>query len=394
MNVHAPDCYNAEDLLVFGDIRKGVISQGIKVEVPDLQNLEAETIQALEDDFRTFLANLQEGERLQVQYYKGTDFDRKLERFRGITENSKACRLSKRQRTERYERYLVRMQNDRLIQSELRFFLSAKVNDRTVGSFSRKSHYERIVRGYQQSFQQRVQLGDGLLKGHGGSMAALDGLGHLRELARYFGPAMAKRYLPEEIFSDPQMNLMQAVRAGSPQPLEGPDHGFYLDGHHFGILALATLPKQTFMGMMGLFTGLAMPNLRMVVNCYPLSIEAEILKTEAAQEKLERSTINKGGQQAKLRVKAGMERNELRVRRLMTNQVLPYKAQFILIAYDPTKGGLRAKMATLKGVVGKLGGMRYYEPGWEVACLNYFNAAIPAAGRLIGTTITRTRSTT
>ncbi|MBV9492204.1 MAG: hypothetical protein JO069_21120, partial [Verrucomicrobia bacterium] len=247
----------------------------------------------------------------------------------------------------------------------------------TIGNFSKKDHYERIVRGYQQSFQQRVQLGDGLLKGHGGSMAALDGLGHLRELSRYFGPAMAKQYSPEEIFSDPQMNLMQAVRAGSPQPLEGPDHGFYLDGHHFGILALATLPKQTFMGMMGLFTGLAMPNLRMVVNCYPLSIEAEIFKTEAAQEKLERSTVNKGGRQAKLRVKAGMERNELRVRRLMSNQVLPYKAQFILIAYDPTKEGLRAKMATLKGVVGKLGGMRYYEPSWEVACLNYFNAAIP-----------------
>ena len=85
MNVHAPDCYNVEDLLVFGDIRKGVISQGIKVEVPDLQNLEAETIQALEDDFRTFMANVQEGERLQVQYYKGTDYHRKLERFRGVT---------------------------------------------------------------------------------------------------------------------------------------------------------------------------------------------------------------------------------------------------------------------------------------------------------------------
>jgi hypothetical protein len=188
---------------------------------------------------------------------------------------------------------------------------------------------------------------------------------------------MAKHYLPEDLFSDPQANLMHVVRAGSPQPLNGPDHGFYLDGHHFGILALATLPKQTFMGMMGLFTGLAVPNIRMVVNCYPLSIEAEILKTEADQEKLERSTINKGGKQAKLRVKAGMERNELRVRRLMSNQVLPYKAQFILIAYDPTKEGLRSKMATLKGVVGKLGGMRYYEPSWEIACLNYFNAAIP-----------------
>src|SRR5260221_5868667 len=34
-------------------------------------------------------------------------------------------------------------------------------------------------------------------------------------------------------------------------------------------------------------------------------------------------------------------------------------------------------MAALKGAVGKLGGIRYYEPSWEIATMNYFNAAIP-----------------
>lgn len=132
--------------------------------------------------------------------------------------------------------------------------------------------------------------------------------------------------------------------------MEGADRGFFLDGNYFGLLALSTMPKQTFMGMMQILTGLAVPKFRVVVNCYPLSVEKEILKTEEEQEKLERSTENRSGRQAKLRVQAGMEKNALRVRRLMSNQVMPFRAQFIVIAHDQTKEGLRSKMAALKAL--------------------------------------------
>src|SRR5258708_37807248 len=138
-------------------------------------------------------------------------------------------------------------------------------------------------------------------------MKALDSAGHVRELLRYFGPAASKLFLAEELLSDPHANLMELARVGSASPL---------DGHYFGLLALSTMPKQTFMGMMQIVTGLAVPNIRVVVNCYPLSVDREILKTEEEQEKLERSGENKKGRQAKLRVQAGMEKNALRVRRL------------------------------------------------------------------------------
>ena len=70
MNVHIPDCYSVDDLLVFGDISHGVICQGIDVSIPDQSNVEAEVLNALESDLRTFLANLQEGKRLQVSSTK------------------------------------------------------------------------------------------------------------------------------------------------------------------------------------------------------------------------------------------------------------------------------------------------------------------------------------
>src|ERR1700704_5980380 len=180
MNVHVPDCYSVEDLLVFGDISKGIICQGIEVIVPDQSNVEAENSIALESDFRTFLANLQDGERLQIQFYKDSDYQRELERFQKITEKADTSRWSKRQRVERYERYMKRMESDRLIQSNLRFYISSRINASEFrGGYSKKAHYERIVTAYKQSFEQRVRLGDGLLKGHGGAMRALDGVRHL-----------------------------------------------------------------------------------------------------------------------------------------------------------------------------------------------------------------------
>jgi hypothetical protein len=39
MNIHIPDCYSVDDLLVFGDISHGVICQGINLSMPDQSNV-------------------------------------------------------------------------------------------------------------------------------------------------------------------------------------------------------------------------------------------------------------------------------------------------------------------------------------------------------------------
>ena len=175
MNVHIPDCYSADDLLIFGDITHGVICQGIEVSIPDQSNVEGEVLGTLESDLRTFLENLQEGERLQVQFYKNADYQRELERLQKITEKGAMCRFSRRQRTERYERYAERMAVGRLIQSNLRFYISSKIRAAKFnkGGLSKRAHYERTVSAYKQSFDQRIQIGDQLLKSYGGAMKAL-----------------------------------------------------------------------------------------------------------------------------------------------------------------------------------------------------------------------------
>jgi|GEM_PF-625952 len=375
MNVHAPDCYGIEDLLLFGDITKGVVSQGIVANLPDLNTIEGDVIERLERDFRTFLANIHESERLQVQFYKNADYQRELQRFHDVTTASPhASRFSRRQRTERYERYLERMQQDQLIQSELRFFISSKISAKGLAT---KAHYQRILDTYKHGFQQRVQLGDNFLKSYAGSMRALNSTEHFSEILHYFAPTMSKLYLPEELYIDPHANLMRLARASSVHHQVAPDYGFYMDGHYFSVLVLATMPGSTFMGMVKTLTSLAIPNYRVVVNCYPLALEAELQKAQSNYDKLDNSTWTKKGRVVKPKIAKGIEDTDRRIKRLMGNDILPFMAQFIIITHDETKEGLRSNLAALKGVIGKLGGMRYYEPTYEIATLNYFNAAIP-----------------
>jgi hypothetical protein len=379
MKVHIPDAYAVEDLVLFGDMAKGVISKGFEVEVPDLSHAEMETLNGLEDDFRTFLTNIEESERLQIQFYKDGEYGRELERFQRVTDKAQASRLSIRQRTERYQRYRGRMEEDRLIQSNLRFYLSSKIEGGKYKGGRKREYYERIVKGYEQSFGTRIELGDRLLRGYGGKMRGLDRTEQLGELMRYFGPTLIKHYQASDLLevTDPYANLMQLAQAGSPSPIQGPDHGFYLDGYYFGMVSLMTMPKQTFFGMMNLLTDLALPNYRVVVNGRKLSVEREIQQTESDEEKLVNASMSKAGRAPKLRVFEGRKHNARRVERLMGNEVTPWEAQWVVMTWDQSLDGLRSKMATLKGTIGKLRGIKYYEPSWEIASLNYFAAAIP-----------------
>src|SRR5260221_14602012 len=110
-------------------------------------------------------------------------------------------RFSRRHWTERYERYVERMENDRLIQSNLRVYVSTKIQAAKfrAGGLSRRAHYERIVHTDKQSFDQSVQDGDQLLKSYGGGMRALDGARHLREVVRQFAPSPCNLYPADDI---------------------------------------------------------------------------------------------------------------------------------------------------------------------------------------------------
>src|SRR5260370_7425381 len=101
------------------------------------------------------------------------------------------------------------MAEGRLIQSNLRLYISSRIHaPKFKGGLSRRAHYERTVSAYKQSFDQRIQAGDHLLKSYGGGMKAMDGLGHLHELSRYFFPSASKLYLAHQILTHPHATTL------------------------------------------------------------------------------------------------------------------------------------------------------------------------------------------
>ena len=126
MSIIATDGYCLDDLIVYRGLDKGgVIGRGYEVTMPDLENADPDFLETLEEDMRIILASLKETERLQIQYYVGNDYRKPLKRFMGETERLPKNEWSLRRRNERFLRYVNRMKDGKLLQTNLRFIFPA-----------------------------------------------------------------------------------------------------------------------------------------------------------------------------------------------------------------------------------------------------------------------------
>jgi hypothetical protein len=121
---------------------------------------------------------------------------------------------------------------------------------------------------------------------------------------------------------------------------------------------------------------LTIPNLRVVVNIEPLGIEGEIRQEE---ERFSKLMSNIDPQSLSLQSEVGLTQHRERMRRLLSNQVIPCKAQIIVIAHDNTRDGVDIKLEAIRAAIGKTGS-EPYRPMIPSAVVSFFNAATPAFG--------------
>jgi len=82
LNNLIPDGYFFDEHVVFGDLGKGsVLARGYALQFPDLSASDDQALVDLERDIRLMLGSLKSDERLQLQYYKSSDFAAPLNRF-------------------------------------------------------------------------------------------------------------------------------------------------------------------------------------------------------------------------------------------------------------------------------------------------------------------------
>src|SRR4029077_1505934 len=107
-------------------------------------------------------------------------------------------------------------------------------------------------------------------------------------------------------------------------PRQAPECGFYLDGQVVGVMVFKTTPRSTWMKSMAAFQALTIPGLRITLNMEPLAIESEIRYEEERCGKL---VSSRDPNSPNLQSEVGLDRHRDRMRRLLSNQTIPFRAQ-------------------------------------------------------------------
>lgn len=368
MQLSIPNGYFVDNAVIFGDPNNGAImSKFYDVTFPDLSASDDQAHIDLENDLRLMLGTLKEDERLQVQYYTGSDFDLSIKHFEDQTALS-TIPICSSVRAELASRYRGRMAHETLIRSNVRMCISSRLPSRS---------FDEVFKIVSRSFDQREQFFNLLLSSYGGSVHGLDNIGNYNELLRFWSPTQARN--PAVTDLEFLRSIEELCRFSGLAPRPDPAHGFYMDGYYFGVLVAKTMPRGTDARTMESLLDLNVPNVRVVLNMQSLGIEQEIRHQEERYDKLFDNLGTKPGEKPSLAAITGLKRHELRHELLMSNKVVPFKAQLIVIACEKSPDKLDERMEALRVALGKTGSTPY-QPALPTSTLSFFNSATPGFG--------------
>ena len=181
MSALIPDGYFVDNHVVWGDLgRGGILSRGYRIQFPDNSSSDDDAFIDLENNIRKMLASCQRDERLQLQFYTSSDYQRAIARYAEETKKGKTPRTAAI-REELIRRYRARMEEETLLRTECRLYLSTKLARLTTETGKRVRGFEYLFQVVERSFAQRAQFFQLLLESSGGSVDPLNDLGHLRD---------------------------------------------------------------------------------------------------------------------------------------------------------------------------------------------------------------------
>ena len=111
--------YFLRDLLIFNGLDAGgFASKGFIFEPPDFNNAQIGELNEFQNQLSVLLASLSDNQRLQVQWYCDSDYQRELLRYNDETQRATNV-WTRRARNERFARYWQAMTNRRLRRQRL-----------------------------------------------------------------------------------------------------------------------------------------------------------------------------------------------------------------------------------------------------------------------------------
>lgn len=362
--------YLDEDLIVYrGLARGGAIGRGYNVEMPDTENTDASWLMSLEDNLRVLLRLIRPELRLQVSWSVDSDYRKELEAYRQNTELLARDKWSLRAREERYQRYDRKIREHRLRREHLDFYFTSKIQGRAMGGG--RQYYEELL---QAAKREQSELEEALrqqLGSLGGRVTPMTDLDHFQAFYRYFNPsAFENEALTLEDLYDPTKSVAEMCFNSDAAPVRMGSSSFKMDGFYQGICVMKTLPKFTYVGMMRLLTQLDILDYQIVLNIEAGDVEKDRLKTESTVARLERGKITPS-------IEATLIKLRTRIRRLTTNEVVPYRMHLVIRVWDRDENTCASKLSALKNSMLKLGGAQPYEPTLPTSVRNYWQLCMP-----------------
>jgi hypothetical protein len=351
--------YFLRDLLIFNGLNAGgFASKGFIFQPPDFNNAQISELNEFQDQLSILLASLSDNQRLQVQWFCDSDYQRELLRYNNETKRATNT-WTRRCRNERFARYWTAMTNRQLRRQRLVLYISRRIEASPTFFASRANltkRYNHLLDQLQEEFAQVHETLTGIFSGQGARILPMTDADHYRHYESFLNPSLAERfnYEPLDTF-EPSLSIQENCwqSEGNGQA----DFGFWMDGHYHSIIILTRWPKLTFPGIIHRLTNLRLLDYTITVNVDPIPIRKEIFKEEKAHERIAGDYAS----EKKLSLLTVMKKKERKIAALMQGHTLPFNALFVVRMWDKTKAGLSAKATAIKNAINSMNSAQYFE---------------------------------
>ncbi|HEY1050598.1 MAG TPA: hypothetical protein VGE39_12605, partial [Prosthecobacter sp.] len=298
-----------------------------------------------------------------------SDYRKELERYKQKTEELPQDRWSTRQREERYERYDKKIRDHKLRREHLQFYFTSKIQGAAMGGG--RQYYEELL---QAAKREQGELEEALRQQFGtlgGRVTPMTDMDHFEAFYRYFNPsAFENEALKLEDIYDPSKTLSEMCFNSEAAPYRMGSSTFKMDGFYQGVCVVKSLPKFTYIGMMRTLTQLDILDYQIICNIEAGDVEKDRVATEGKVTRLERGKITPS-------LEATLMKLRTRIRRLSTNEVVPYRMHLIVRVWDKDADTCASKLSAIRNSILKLGGAQSYEPTLPTSVRNYWQLCMP-----------------
>ncbi len=361
------DVFVTDDMMVSLSGNKTRVAAGLAFTLPGLDNVDTASLRTFEDALRAVLRAHPPTSTLQIRW----QIDHRayldpLLAYRKVTEAHTRDPWVERQRNLLFVDHHERHDRNQLRHATVEVFLALDFHR------GKNRDFDRVIRAANPVFSQFRRAWANFAARFGGHTSPLENGELFLACTRFLNPTQAFDMAKGAAFDD-LLSVGENCLLGEGVPLLQPNHGIYLNGAYWSVMLMKGLPKATFMGMILQLTNLDAGDLSVVTNSQILDVKSVIDAKEAKARKLENNLAHN----RRPRLRAAIDREHAKIHRLMADEIVPCKTQFIIVVRGTTPEELRTHTEMVRNAIFQMHGATPYEVASAPGTRNYLLAAMP-----------------